>query len=411
MTKTLIKNHKGGYKDISQNTSSEAAKHLFKASNISYDSYKSLYDATKEEKQDAYFARSASFHPAFTNPVHGAKLLRELPAKVPKAVQKMGVSEDKLVTGISISGKSAQKIQEIMAVIPPEGIDWVTFKKKYPKYESNQEVKSVFMEKGNQPVVPEDLVESIKKADENDSFNEFHLTVSHWDSELQTHANKEEGTNAVFQINSSEKLNKELGKDPKVWGLYQMVLKETNGINGTSVGVHPTTPQCVGWSRVDVSNKGAWIIEEFQSDVMQKFRKNVRSILANSPEGIRINGDLITPDELKKAVIKIDKALENWSDAAMNSVVENAKSHGITKLYMHGSGVRSHLSGNHDAENLNPRLVELYDTNAKKYGFQECQYSDYPNANKETLNATKDKGFSTSCWAMDLTPKKTRKKA
>jgi hypothetical protein len=296
-----------------------------------------------------------------------------------------------------------------MGVIPAEGMMWADFKKKYPKYESNQDVKKVFMEKNNKPVVPEDLIPVIKEMDEKDSFNEYHLTVSHWDSKLQTHTGK--ATNAVFQINASQKVNQELGKDPKVWGLYQMVLKNTNGIKDTTIGLHPTTPQCVGWSRIDVSNKDAWIIEEFQSDVIQKFRKNLRSLLSNSPSGLKINGDTITPAEIKAAAIKIDKSLENWQDAAMTSVLDNAKAHGISKVYLHGSGVRSELSGGsaggmYGKDNVNPKIIEMYDGNAQKYGFSKCDYTDYPNANPQMVKAVEKIGLQTSCWVLDVNKKK-----
>src|SRR6185295_8564018 len=112
------------------------------------------------------------------------------------------------------------------------------------------------------------------------------------------------------------------------------------------IGLHPTTPHLVSWSRVDTDQKGkAWVIEEAQSDFAQKFRGNLKALMKSFPAGAQINGHKITADEMAKYAKVIDKHVEDWSEASMQAVIENAKAHGITKIYMHGAEMRAHMSG------------------------------------------------------------------
>lgn len=79
---------------------------------------------------------------------------------------------------------------------------------------------------------------------------------------------------------------------------------------------------------------------------------------------------------------------------------------------MHGSGIRSHMSGGayvngtfkeYNKDNINPRISEIYDGTAQKYGFSKVDYTDYPHKDVETLKNTRKKGLSTHCWALSLT--------
>jgi hypothetical protein len=95
----------------------------------------------------------------------------------------------------------------------------------------------------------------------------------------------------------------------------------------------------------------------------------------------------------------------------MEAVIQNAKAHGIKTVYMHGYGIRSMMSGgqylngsyvDYSKDYINPRIKEIYDGNAEKFGFKKCDYTDYPNFEKETLNKTTDKGLPTHCWKLKV---------
>lgn len=405
----LLKNHREGYRKFSKEESSEIGVKAMKNPQISWDDLKTLFDETQEDK-NITFSNNTQFHPAFINPQHGSKLLRSLPASVPPSLQAMGLSATKMQRDVLVGGKTRTKLTEAMQSIPPEGMAWAEFKRKFPKMENVQEIKDIFMRKNNKPVVAEDFVHAMKAADEKDKFNSFHVTYGTW-SGAQRH-NMKSGDNLVVQLNSSQKADMEIAQDPKAWALYQHILKSTNGISDSgSVGAHPTTPHLVSWSRVDVSNKGAWVIEEFQSDAAQKFRANIKSMLRNSPGGLKLEGQEISPDEIKGYLGKIDKAFENWQKASMDAVIENAKAHGIKRVYMHGVGIRSEMSGGvvqngkymeYSKDFINPRIKEIYDGNAQKFGFQKCSYTDYPNYDADTLSKATSKGLPTHCWYLDI---------
>jgi hypothetical protein len=374
---------------------------------ISYQSIKNIFSLTVKENSFT-FSSGSRFPSVFLNPIHGSKLLREMPPSIPPKMESYGISANKMQRDILAESKSKEKIYEVIKNIPLDGITWPEFKRKFPKYENLQEVKSVFMSKNNKPAIPEDFTHLLAQADEKDKFNSFHVTFSDWDG-MQRHNNK--NPNLVVQINTSQKADNELSKDPKTWALYQFILKHSNGIEGQDVGLHPTTPHLIAWSRVDVSNKDAWIIEEIQSDVAQKFRKNIKYLLQNSPSGLKLDDVIVTSEEIKKHMSKIDEAFANWQKASIEAVLQNAKAHGIKKVYIHGHGIRSEMSGggrvngiyaSYSKKHINPRIVEIYDGMPEKYGFKKCDYTDYPNYNPKLLSKVKKLGLPSHCWYLDL---------
>jgi hypothetical protein len=79
---------------------------------------------------------------------------------------------------------------------------------------------------------------------------------------------------------------------------------------------------------------------------------------------------------------------------------------------MHGAGIRSHMSGGsmvngqlreYNKDFINPRITDIYDGTAQKYGFTKVDYTDYPHKSVDTLNETRKKGLPTHCWALSLT--------
>jgi hypothetical protein len=119
---------------------------------------------------------------------------------------------------------------------------------------------------------------------------------------------------------------------------------------------------------------------------------------------------------------KIDKLVEGWQSASLNASIENARAHGVKKLYMHGPGVRATLSwasipaakeeARIRASGKTPssiwyRIKDTYGDFPAKNGFKPCDYTEYPNQSSKTLKEVKGKGLDTNCWVLDLeAPKK-----
>jgi hypothetical protein len=413
----LTKNHKDEYKQLNQRMSSDIASEVMQHPNVDEQQMVELFNLSNEEFPK-FFAPNGRFNPALTNGTHGGRLFRSMPVVVPEDVP--NVSTSQVVKNVSLQHKDYKRMQEVMALVPPEGIAWAEFKRKYPEQEKSlpQSVKAVFTSAQNKPVMPEQFAQALRTLDDNSK--KYHLTYSHWTSDLQKHR-PESKPNLVVQVNNSEESEKNLSQDPKLWALYQKLLLQTNGISGQQMGLHPTTPHLVSWSRVDTDqSKDSWAIEEYQSDMAQKFRKNLRSLMSQFPSGANINGHVISRSDMEKYAKQIDKHLEDWGDASMQAVIENAKAHGVTKLYMHGAELRGMMSGGYGREfwdnpNTKPKTVgfrKIYQDAPPRFGFKECEYTDYPKSSSKMLKRLQDAKLSTKCWVLDLSepkPKRARK--
>jgi len=424
-TDAILRNDAQNYKDIDKRTASEMATQLMQHPNVSEQDLGELF-ALSNEQFPKFFAPGGKFNPALTNPTYGGKLFRAIPVALPES-QKAGASgsvdESKVLRDISLQHKDYERMKATMALIPAEGMAWAEFKRKFPAEEKSlpPSVKAVFTSAQNKPVMPEQFAQAMRALDDNSK--KYHLTYSEWSSKLQRH-NPPGRANLVVQVNNSEASEKELSQDPKLWSLYQHLLQKTNGISNGSIGMHPTTPHMVSWSRVDtdqsVKGKNAWAIEEYQSDFAQKFRRNLKALMSQFPAGTKINGQNITAEDMKQYAKKIDTHLSDWTEASMSAVIENARAQGITHLYMHGAELRGYMSngGKYDREywdnpNTKPFTVgfrKIYDENPRKFGFQQCDYTDYPKHNKEMLNNLKKNKLSTKCWVLELQPKAPKKR-
>ena len=427
-TDALLQNHAQNYKDINKRNSSNLASLVMQHPNVSEEDLGQLFTLSNEQFPK-YFAPSGKFNPALTNPTYGGKLFRAMPLALPES-QKMGpkgdggtVDEGKCLRDISLQHKDYERMKATMAMIPAEGMAWAEFKRKFPAEEKSlpPSVKAVFTSAQNKPVMPEQFAQAMHSLDDNSK--KYHLTYSEWGSGLQRH-NPPGRPNLVVQVNNSEASEKELSQDPKLWSLYQHLLHQTNGISNGSIGMHPTTPHMVSWSRVDTDQqtkgKNAWAIEEYQSDFAQKFRRNLKALTNKFPSGTKLSGQHVTAEDMKKYAKTIDNHLSDWTEASMQAVIDNAKAQGITHLYMHGAEMRGYMSngGRYSREfwdnpNTKPFTVgfrKIYGENPAKFGFKECDYTDYPKHNKDMLNNLKKNKLSTKCWVLELQPPAPKKK-
>jgi hypothetical protein len=296
------------------------------------------------------------------------------------------------------------KINEAMTVIPPQGMSWVDFKKAAPHLENIAEVKKVFMTKANKPTMPEDLMPAVQEYQKQIKKKEFTVTYSKW-SGAQTH---NDNSDLVFQINTSESLAEEVNADPKLSAMYTYVMQSYNASS------HPTTPHSISWSRVDTSNgaKG-WIIEEFQSDVMNKMRPQINQAIKDSNSGVVKLGDLQMPkDEAKQLLKKLTDMFQESHNAALNAIEEAAKKHGVKNLYMHGSAPRASMSGSgylngartsYSKDFISHGITRQYDDFPKANGFEGCEYTDYPSFDRSMATSVKHSFGNIRCWVKKLT--------
>jgi hypothetical protein len=363
----------------------------------------------KHNKYDDVFNPGSRYNPAFLNPKFGGKAFRQNPLGNPKIpnvdIKKMPVSISSEPLGDF--SKKKERLTDAMIKIGSEGITWAEAKRKFPDFEKIKEIKDVFMAKQNKPIMPEDFAKALNELEKVKKQNDFHLTYAKWDG-IQRHNSDNATPNLVVQLNNSEQTEKELNTDPKLWAIYQFILRQANRADNGNIGGHPTTPQLVSWSRVDTSsNQDGWIIEELQSDFTQQFRKRVRKLIASNPSIMDIGGYKIKSNELREYVKRIEQVLEGHHQAAVEAIKKAAIQHGVKKLFMHGYQVRGHLShgtsvGMYNKDYISPAIKKIYGTDPELWGFKKCKYTDYPNWSQETQRQTDKKFDETPCWVMDL---------
>lgn len=331
---------------------------------------------------------------ALGNPTHGGRLFRSLQEAYELDNELIkSVDENKLIKEVQFS-PSHQRLQQMLQLIPPEGISWQQFKTSNKSMENWPEAKRLFQGKTGtgEKVMPEDVA---KVAEEFPS-NRFHVSYTQWDG-AQRHLG-DRAKNLVVQINNSEETEKRLSKDPRLFKFFQYVQK------WALTSSHPVSPHCIGWVRVDTTaGKDGWVIEEFQSDFSAKLRADLEKTLEQNPKGLLDNlGFHATKAELLGFTKEIEKVLSGWYHAAQAGMEKLAQQQGVEKLYLHGPNVRAQLSWLDADRPLPVKITEMYDKDPPKFGFEKCDYTEYPKTSKEVINGVK--GLKTK----DLTRKDTR---
>lgn len=377
---------------------------LSKNPSLDKDTFMKLYNTTREDFEpesfdNPRFQPSKKFHPAFSNPRFGGELFRSLPVYLPK-VSGFDSKPQGVVTKAEHS-VAKDRLSQALQHIPPEGIAWAQFKKVAPNMEQWPEVKNLFMQKNNKPVMPEDIVQELQKQ----VGSNYHVTYATWDGAQRHREDAKNSENLVMQLNTSEKMEKELSSDPKLWDFYQLIQKAANHIDleKDAVGGHPVTPHLASWVRIDTGGgKDGWIIEEFQSDFDKGLAHQIAQFKQQNPDGYNYAGHHYTCDEMTEYQKKIEKSLGNWHLASMKATEELAKKQGVKNLYLHGEGVRSTLSGMDEAKQNPIWLQEMYFKTPKALGWDKVDYTDYPVQSKSFLNEVKTNGRPTYCWVKKL---------
>lgn len=373
--------------------STSTLKLLMKHPALTERSFRDLYDKTKKFYPER-ITPGKPFHPALQNSRYGGALFRSLPVVVPSLNGVEESAQDNPVTQVHFS-PARQRLSQVMAAIPPQGITWVDFKRQNKRMEQWQEAKQLFASKQNQPVTPEDAVREQEKY----PADSYHVTYTTWDGG-QRHS---KAKNLVMQMNTSEQMEKRLTEDPKLWAFFTHIQAEANNTANGQVGGHPVTPHCASWVRIDPTGgaKG-WIIEEFQSDFGARLHDEVESIVRQTGRSeFRIGEYDYTPEEMHDYTNKIAEAIGSWHPASLQAAEEMARRSGAEYMYIHGPGVRAALSGMSTDREIPVWLKKMYEQYPPKAGYEQVDYSEYPNVGDGAKDA-KAKGRPTYCWRKKL---------
>jgi hypothetical protein len=312
------------------------------------------------------------------------------------------VDKNKLIDSARYSASHA-RLRQVLTKIPAEGTSWVDFKRANKQMESWPETRKLFEGKMGPAdrVTPEDVERTMRAYPSN----AFGVTYTDWTG-AQRHmesSNDDNFNNLVMQLNTSDELHHEMAKDPKLFQFFQFVQESAN------YSSHPVNPHCVGWTRLDVSGgKEGWVVEEFQSDFSSRLRQDVEKITVDVQKRLREEAGIhLTPEEIIDYTGKIEKIVSGWYHAALHGIEDLARKQGVKNLYIHGQHVRAKLSGMNTDRSYPVKLTEMYHKEPPKFGYKECQYTDYPNWSKSMVEDMKSlsqdpKKNALQCWRKRL---------
>lgn len=339
----------------------------------------------------------------FENPTYGGELFRSLPeaTAVPSRLKDY-LDANNLIYKTEYS-VSRNRLKQILPKIPAEGISWVDFKRANKAMENWPETRKLFETKmsGADKITPEDVASTMQKY----PANEFHVSYSIWGG-AQRHMDQYSGKsvpNLVMQVNTSSEIEKELAKDPKLFKFFAHVQKWGN------YSGHPVNPHCIGWVRIDTTNqKDGWVVEEFQSDFSARLRRDLEEIIKQRPQRLYEElGFYASSNELMQFAAKTEKILQGWYHAAIAGVEELARKQGVKTLYLHGPNIRARMSGLDPDRPYPVKLLEMYDQDPPKFGYEKCDYSEYPSYNQSLIKEVKNRAAdpekqATRCWRKRL---------
>lgn len=101
------------------------------------------------------------------------------------------------------------------------------------------------MSANNKPVMPEAFAKGLRDLDDSSKIS-FDLLGMAGSANASGDKSK---PNMVVQVNNSEESENSWLKTLNYGLCTKKLLTEANGINGDSIGLHPTTPHLVSWSR------------------------------------------------------------------------------------------------------------------------------------------------------------------
>ena len=390
--------------NLGKHESRKIKERLQKHPNTDKKLFKQLYEETKEfYKNQETIEIGTEFNPAYLNRNFGGDLFRSRPVVIPERQPDTVSRDSSKIPKTVYHSKARDLLQEATKLIPAEGINYGKFKQLNKQLAERKEIKDVFMSSKKQFVTPEVMSRAIESAG-----GDYHLTYASWDS-MQRHmedapnGNDEKFTNLVVQLNTGKSMEKQLAADPKLWSFFQMVQKAGNRTADGNIGSHPVTPHLAGWIRIDTSGgEEGWVVEEFQSDFSSSLRGQIKDIKRKYPDGLELDGQFYHPDELDKHAKQVEKIISGWHEAAVKAAKNIAKKNGAKQLFLHGEGVRSAMSFGPNKRENPVWMQHMYSRHPRKNGWEECDYTDYPNWSKERKKEAEQTLHGTKCWKIKL---------
>lgn len=348
-------------------------------------------------------------NPGLRNPKHGLDRflsIAEADDKLTAGLKAQKTVKESGMINTAEYSAARNRLRGVLPLIPAEGISWVDFKRANKQLENLPEVRELFKGKmgQNDRVTPEDVQATMQRLPSNS----FAVTYTDWSGaqrHLEDHNSKDPATtdpsNLVMQLNTSRELQQEMEKDPKFARFFQFIQEAAENSD------HPVSPHTVGWVRIDSSSgKKGWVVEEFQSDFSARLRDDVESLVQDAGESLMNNGVHVSPEEMIQYTHKVEKILSGWYHAALHGVEELARKQGVKNLYIHGRHVRARLAGLNPEKAYPVKLMEMYHREPPKFGYEECDYTDYPAWSQSFLENVSDRHpnepKALQCWRKKL---------
>ncbi|HUM43274.1 MAG TPA: hypothetical protein PKI14_10025 [Fervidobacterium sp.] len=221
-------------------------------------------------------------------------------------------------------------------------IDSGAMMKKFPN--QKEAIKKVFADKGK--LTSDELQQKIDAIPKN----KYHMNYQPWNGMQRTNRNNE----VVMQLDHSPESMQEIEKDPELLRVFNKI-SDVSQRSG-----HPTNPNTIAWSRVDMSNPKKWLIDEVQSD----FGSTARDFLKKE-------GKTEDADRVQK-IIDIHK---NWREALTNHVLKEAKKHGVEAVYTHSPESKAAHTG---AGKVHTVYQDSYQKVPRSMGFQPTSHENLP---------------------------------
>ena len=198
----------------------------------------------------------------------------------------------------------------------------------------------------------------------------------------------------VLQLNEGADAQKIIGRDPQL-RQYLDFVGMSSGFSG-----HPATKGTVGWLRVDFVNDEWLFVDEVQSDLVNSITQAIAMATttfegwwAAQNEGVREKATILaethnmtvaqawngskqqlqrggyTPQRLEEIKAKLIELFEDWTEYALATILEIARSHKIQNVAINSSESIASRDPSVDAS----KVKMYYDNLAKQFGFKKQQ--------------------------------------
>jgi hypothetical protein len=277
---------------------------------------------------------------------------------------------------------AVRRTYQTMADEGIQALSWREFQQKFQQ--AVKQYPQLFTEiRHNKPTVQQSDLKSW--VDKQQSRGNYNITYDKYHSPEHSYRDVEQ---LVMQLNRGADANKILEEDSPLGQFIDMV-GQASGPSG-----HPAKRDTVGWLRVDFVDEDYLFVDEIQSDLVngvsqaQAFLKhpNYQAWYEAQNAGVRTQIDAIpdarqrfngakgqfqmmgyTIESLEEIKGKLVQLFEDWSEYALATILEIARSHGIKYVAINSSDSIATRD-----PSVDPQKIKMYyDNLAKSFGFKK----------------------------------------